>query len=66
MRELIDWMKKAGPAFLTQTMRQRGKDELTPQPQDDSKATYFGKIEKEDGQVDPYNDSLEDIYATYR
>lgn len=34
--------------------------------QDDSKATLCGKIEKEDGLIDPYIDSMQSIYQKYR
>lgn len=34
--------------------------------QDDSKATLCGKIEKESGEINPWKDSIADIYAKYR
>ncbi len=34
--------------------------------QNESEATYCQKIEKADGQIDPFKDTLEDIYAKYR
>jgi len=34
--------------------------------QDDTHATHCGKIEKEEGLIDPYTDSMQSIYNKYR
>jgi len=34
--------------------------------QNNEKATYCSKIEKEDGEINPYQDTLQDIYNKYR
>ncbi|MEI6672952.1 MAG: hypothetical protein WCL02_06595 [bacterium] len=46
-KELIDEMKKIGPKFLTTTLRKYGKKMLGEVKQQEQKATYCGKIEKE-------------------
>lgn len=46
-KELIDEMKKIGPKFLNNTLRKYGKKILGEVQQDDEKANYCGKIEKE-------------------
>ena len=34
--------------------------------QDDAQATHCGKIEKEDGLIDPYSDSIASVYQKYK
>jgi methionyl-tRNA formyltransferase len=34
--------------------------------QDESKATYCKKFEKQDGEIDPFKDDLDSIYRKYR
>jgi len=46
-KELIDEMKKIGPKFLNNTLRKYGKKLLGEVKQQEHKATYCGKIEKE-------------------
>lgn len=65
-KELIDEMKKIGPKFLNNTLRKYGKKILGEVQQDDEKANYCGKIEKESWLIDPRNDSIETIYNKYR
>jgi len=43
-----------------------GKRQIVATAQDESKATICQKIEKSDGEINVYNDKLEDIYAKYR
>lgn len=46
-KELIHEMMKIGPKFLNNTLRKYGKKLLGEVPQQESKASYCGKIEKE-------------------
>ena len=64
--ELIKALEQKGPKFLNDTLRNFAKGLITPEKQNENKATYCQKIEKADGQIDPFHDSLEDIYAKYR
>lgn len=65
-KDLIERMKIEWPAFLNDTVRKFGKKVLWHKKQDDDKATYCSKIEKEIWLIDPYKDSLEEIYNKYR
>jgi methionyl-tRNA formyltransferase len=65
-KDLIERMKIEWPAFLNDTVRKFGKKVLWHKKQDDSKATYCSKIEKESWLIDPYKDSLQEIYNKYR
>lgn len=65
-KELIEEMKKIGPKFLNDTLRKYGKKMLGEVPQQDEKASYCGKIEKESWLIDPRNDTIETIYNKYR
>lgn len=65
-KNLIDRMKEKWPEFLNQTIRKFGKNILWHQKQDNNKATYCSKIEKESWLIDPFKDSLESIYNKYR
>lgn len=65
-KDLIDEMKKIGPKFLNDTLRKYGKKLLGEIPQQENKATYCGKIEKETWLIDPRTDTLEMIYNKYR
>jgi methionyl-tRNA formyltransferase len=46
-KELIEEMKKIGPKFLNNTLWKYGKKILGEVKQDNDKANYCGKIEKE-------------------
>lgn len=65
-KDLIERMKIEWPIFLNDTVRKFGKKILGHKKQDDNKATYCSKIEKGSWLIDPYKDSLEDIYNKYR
>ncbi len=65
-RNVIEKMQEVGPDFLTDTLWKLGKWMYGYEKQDDSKATVCGKIEKESGEINPWEDSIEDIYAKYR
>jgi len=65
-KDIIGKMQEVGPQFLADTLRKYGKWLLGNVKQDDNQATHCGKIEKEDGLIDPYTDSMETIYQKYR
>ncbi|MCX6822531.1 MAG: membrane protein insertion efficiency factor YidD [candidate division SR1 bacterium] len=65
-KNIIERFQTYGPKFLNDTLRKYGKKMLGEVKQDDSKATYCSKIEKESGLIDPRKDSLHDIYCKYR
>ncbi|MFA7298074.1 MAG: methionyl-tRNA formyltransferase [Candidatus Absconditabacterales bacterium] len=65
-KDLIDEMKKIGPKFLNETLRKYGKKLLGEVKQQENKANYCKKIEKESGLIDPRKDSIETIYNKYR
>ncbi len=65
-KDLIEWMKQEGPKFLNETIRKFWKNFLWNQKQEESKATYCNKIEKESWLINPFQDSLESIYNKYR
>lgn len=65
-KDLIDRMKQKWPEFLNETIRKFGKKIVWNIKQDESKATYCSKIEKESWLIDPYKDSLESTYNKYR
>lgn len=65
-RDIITQMQKTGPAFLTDTLWKLGKWMYGYEKQDDTKATLCGKIEKESWEINPWKDSIEEIYAKYR
>lgn len=65
-KDLIDRMKQKWPKFLNETIRKFGKKIVWNTKQDESKATYCSKIEKESWLINPYQDSLESVYQKYR
>lgn len=65
-KELIEEMKKIGPKFLNDTLRKFWKKILGEVQQNENKASYCGKIEKESWLIDPRKDSIETIYNKYR
>lgn len=65
-KDVIAKMQDIWPQFLVDTLRKYGKWLLGEVKQDDSQATHCGKIEKEDGLIDPYNDTIASIYNKYR
>lgn len=65
-KELIKALEKEGPEFLTTTLRNFGKKLIKAKAQNEKEATYCQKIEKADGKIDPFKDSLDEIYSKYR
>lgn len=66
MEDLTQKMIQVGPEFLCNTLRDFGKEHLTRKPQDHEHATYATKFTKEDGKVNPREDTLQSIYNKYR
>ncbi len=65
-KELIEEMQKIWPKFLNTTLRKYGKKLLGEVPQQEHKANYCGKIEKESWLINPRTDSIETVYNKYR
>jgi len=65
-KDIITKMQEVWPQFLIDTLRKYGKWLLWEVKQDDAQATHCGKIEKQDGLIDPYKDSIKSIYQKYR
>jgi methionyl-tRNA formyltransferase len=64
-KDFIQIIEEQWPAFLNETLIQYAKGELEAKTQDHSKATFTNKIEKEDGLIDIFNESLEQIFRKY-
>lgn len=65
-KDVIAKMKETWPKFLNNVLWKYGKWLLGEEIQNNDKATYCSKIEKESALIDPWKDSLEDIYNKYR
>lgn len=65
-KDVINKMQELWTMFLVDTLRNYGKWLLGEVKQDDAQATHCNKIEKEDGLIDPYTDSIASIYQKYR
>lgn len=66
VKDLIDELMKRGPSFLKKTLINYGKKLLGEVKQNEEQSTYCQKIEKEDWEINPNTDTLEDIYKKYR
>lgn len=64
--DLVPRIQEKWPTFLNKTLVDYAKWRLVDKPQDDSKATLCRKIQKEDWLINPFQDSIESIYAKYR
>ena len=64
--ELIKALEQKGPKFLNTTLRNFGKRLITAEKQNETQATLCKKIEKADGEINPFKDTLEEIYPKYR
>lgn len=64
--DIIQKMQETWPKFLWNVLRKYGKRLLWEEKQDNDKATYCEKIEKEDWLIDPFKNTLDDIYSKYR
>jgi len=65
-KTVIDKFIEIGPKFFVDTLWDFGKWKLTRQKQDDDKATYCGKFEKEDGYIDFEKEGVETIYSKFQ
>ena len=50
--ELHDALAEAGAKLLVETLPRLAAGTITPEPQDDSRASYAGMIRKQDGHID--------------
>ncbi len=66
VEDLIDSVMTKWPKFLNDTLVHYAKWLLGEVKQDDLKATYCKKFEKQDGEIDPFGDDLDLIYKKYR
>ena len=66
VKDMIDKIMQKWPKFLNKTLVNYGKRLLGEVRQSDEKATYCQKIEKEDGEINPYQDTIEKVYSKYR
>ena len=66
VKDLIDRLKAQGPRFLTKVLWEWWRWRIQAEKQDDTQATLCGKIEKEDGLIDIYNDDIETVYQKYK
>ncbi|PID86432.1 methionyl-tRNA formyltransferase [Candidatus Gracilibacteria bacterium] len=58
--------EKIGPELLINTLESIVSSKISPIKQNNEKATYCSKINKEDGKVDFKKESIDDIYNKYR
>ncbi len=65
-RDVIDKMQSVWPHFLTETLDGLSHGEYGYTPQESDKATFCGKIEKEDGELSLLHENLMHIYNKYR
>lgn len=66
VKDLIQELKAQGPKFLTKVLWERGKWRIQAIQQNHTQATTCKKIEKTEGLVDIYKDTLQEIYNKYR
>ena len=66
VKDLIYKIMQKWPKFLNKTLINYGKKLLGEVQQNNEKATYCQKIEKEDGEINPSKDSIQKIYSKYR
>jgi methionyl-tRNA formyltransferase len=66
VKDLIEKIMQKWPQFLNNTLQSFGKKRLWEVKQDENKATYCQKIEKEDWEINPYKDSIQKVYNKYR
>jgi len=66
VKNLIDEVVLNWPKFLSKTLKSYAMWHLVDKPQNEEKATHCSKIAKEDWLVDPFKDTISDIYAKYK
>ncbi|MFA5748032.1 MAG: methionyl-tRNA formyltransferase [Candidatus Absconditabacterales bacterium] len=65
-KDIINQFQKIGPKFFNDNLRNYGKKMLGEIVQDETKVSYCKKILKEDGLINPFENSLSEIYNKYR
>ncbi len=65
-KDLLEKIRKVWPEFLNQVLWDFGKGNLNSFSQNEKKASYCQKINKEDGEINLYKDSLGNVYSKYR
>ncbi len=66
VKDLIEKFEEKWPEFLNDTLWDYAKWEVISNPQNKENATYCQKITKQDWEINPYENSIESIYAKYR
>ncbi len=64
--DIINKMQNDWPKFFSEYLYKYWKWELIEQEQNDKEAIYCKKIQKEDWHIEPWKDSLREIYNKYR
>lgn len=64
--DIIEKITTNWPKFTNKVLRDFAKKYEVATPQDHSKATYCGKIEKPEAKIDIFHDTLESVYNKYR
>ena len=65
-KTVIDKFVQVWPKFFVDTLWDFWKWKLKRQKQNNDEATYCGKFEKKDGEIDFQKDGVEDIYAKFQ
>lgn len=65
-KDLFEKVMSAWPKVLADALWDLGKWHIESKPQENTKATYCGKIEKEDGKIDLWSTPLSEVYNKYR
>lgn len=65
-KDLFEKVMHSWPKVLVDALRDLGKWHITPYPQDAKKATYCGKIIKDDWIINLWETPLSDVYNKYR
>ncbi|MDD4151332.1 MAG: methionyl-tRNA formyltransferase [Candidatus Gracilibacteria bacterium] len=65
-KDIFDKFSKIGTNLLSETLQKYLNGEIKSIKQDNSKATYCGKISKEDGKIDFSNMKAKEIYDLWR
>ncbi len=66
VKDLIEWIQSSWPTFLNQSLWEYGKGDIKAVAQDDAKQSHCKKIDKQEGQIDPWNDTLQEIYQKHQ
>jgi len=66
VKDFIEVLKEKSPQWCLDTTWEYWKGRIEPIEQNGWKATHCGKIAKEDGLVDPWNNELHTLFAKYK